>query len=123
AFKAGKIDILFNARVIEILPEGVKLAVDGKAREIKCDHIFALIGARPDVTLLAQAGVAIAADGRPEYDLQTHETAIANLFVAGHLTREMHMKNAIAIPPRIVALIAHRLHSNDSNSAASTPSN
>jgi thioredoxin reductase (NADPH) len=76
--------------------------------ERACEHIFALIGARPDVSLLARAGAAIGNDGRPDYNPETYETTVANLFVVGHLTREMHMKNAIAVPPRVVELIAAR---------------
>jgi thioredoxin reductase (NADPH) len=110
AVRGGKIEILFNARIIEILPDSVILSVNEERRKIKCDHIFALIGARPDTELLTRAGAVIGADGRPNYHPQTYETTVANLFVAGHLTRELHMKLAIAVPPRIVNEIAARLN-------------
>lgn len=106
---AGRIRALFNARVVEIKEQSAVFAVGDECRELACDHLFALIGARPDVSLLAAAGVRIAEDGRPAYDLDSYETNLANIFVAGHLTREMHMKNAIAVPPRIVAAVAARL--------------
>ncbi|MEW6736574.1 MAG: NAD(P)-binding domain-containing protein [Acidobacteriota bacterium] len=109
AIASGRIQALFSARVISILPQSACLAVADRNVEIACDHILALLGARPDVSLLATAGVAIADDGRPIYDRQTYETGVANLFVAGHLTRELHMKHAIGIPPHIVAFIATRL--------------
>lgn len=105
----GRIEILYNSKVLEIRPETVLLQIAQQVHERYCDRVFALIGARPDTSLLEATGIPIASDGRPEYDPETYETAISNIFVAGHLTRQLHMKNAISIPPQIVDTIARRL--------------
>ncbi|MBI4853562.1 MAG: NAD(P)-binding domain-containing protein [Acidobacteria bacterium] len=109
AWKEGKLEIIFNAEVKEILPSSIILEVKDQINEVYCDHIFALTGTRPDVSLLEKAGVIIETDGKPKYDKETFETNIANLFVTGHLTRELHMKNAILLPPQIVRYIAKTL--------------
>lgn len=76
---------------------------------VQCDHVFALIGADPDTSLLEQAGASIASDGRPVYNPHTNETTVGGLFVAGHLTRERHIKNAVESARNTVRLIAARL--------------
>ena len=109
AWKSGQLSIVFNAQIKEILPTSIKLIVKDKIKEITCEQIFALTGTKPDVQLLEKVGAKIAEDGKPIYNIETYETTIPNLFVIGHLTREMHMKNAIALPPQIVKYIATRL--------------
>ena len=106
AWKSEKLSIIFNAQIKEILPTSIKLIVKDEIKEITCEQIFALTGTKPDVQLLERAGAKIAEDGKPVYNIETYETTIPNLFVIGHLTREMHMKNAIALPPQIVRYIA-----------------
>jgi thioredoxin reductase (NADPH) len=59
--------------------------------------------------LLESAGAEIAPDGRPVYNTSTYETTVSGLYVAGHLTRELHMKNALEVTPQIVTQIAARL--------------
>jgi thioredoxin reductase (NADPH) len=105
AVQAGRINLLCSSRILEITPDSAVLAIgqgtgdafadDVILEEIRCDHILALIGADPDTRLLENAGAAIAPDGRPVYDPETWETSVPGLFVAGHLTRERHIKNAI----------------------------
>jgi thioredoxin reductase (NADPH) len=71
--------------------------------------VFALIGADADTRLLEEAGAEIAADGRPVYDSQTYETTAPGLYVAGHITRDLHMKNAGSVARRVVDHLACRL--------------
>lgn len=109
---AGQLEILTSSEVIEILPDSALLQVldDQTPRLVKvaCKHIFALIGADPDVRLLEAAGAEIAADGRPVYS-DEFETSVAGLFVAGHITRELHMKKAIEVGAAVVKYITERL--------------
>ncbi|MGQ9897464.1 MAG: NAD(P)/FAD-dependent oxidoreductase [Acidobacteriota bacterium] len=106
----GELAIHYATTCIEVLPQTARLQdAKGVVQDIPCDHIFALLGARPDVSLLAAVGVAIAADGRPVYNPETNETHIPGLYVVGHLTRELHMKNATVIPRRVVERIARQL--------------
>lgn len=113
AASGGRIEIIASSEIVEIkeLSACLRVQVDGaeKTIEIGCDHIFALIGADPDTRLLEQAGVEIAEDGRPVYDTQTYETNVEGIYVAGHITREMHMKNAISGAPKVVEHIAAKL--------------
>ena len=108
----GRLDLLTSAEVVEILPDSATLQILDSVRPelvtVPCDHLFALIGADPDVRLLEGAGAEIAADGRPVYS-DEFETTVPGLFVAGHLTRELHMKKAIEVGTRIVKYITERL--------------
>jgi thioredoxin reductase (NADPH) len=112
AASEGVIDIILASEIVEIRPDTVLLRVtrDEQAEiiEMECDHIFALIGADPDVRLLQQAGAEIALDGRPVYT-DEFETTVPGLYVAGHLTRELHMKNAIDTGRKVVDHIASRV--------------
>jgi thioredoxin reductase (NADPH) len=111
AVAEGRIRIITSARLIGIRPRTALMewTDSGKILELECDHILALIGADPDTTLLETAGAQIASDGRPVYNIETYETTVPGLYVAGHITRELHMKNALEVTPRIVDHIAARL--------------
>jgi thioredoxin reductase (NADPH) len=119
AVAQGLIKIVAASKVIEIHPRSalLTLADSPDSLEVECDHIFALIGADPDTTLLETVGVEIAADGRPVYNTETYETNVAGLYVAGHITRELHMKNALEVTPRIVAAITAKLFASKPYSA------
>jgi bacillithiol disulfide reductase len=104
---SGKVRIFFGSRLDEITSGAAVLRLaDGSRQTIACSHVFALIGADPDVALLRAAGAAIAADARPVYDRESYETTVSGLHVAGHLTRELHIPNTLATVPRIVRRIA-----------------
>jgi thioredoxin reductase (NADPH) len=109
AASEGLIDIILNSEVTEIRPGTALLRVSRADKshsiEVRCDHIFALIGADPDVSLLQQAGAEIASDGRPVYTVK-FETTVPGLYVAGHLSRELHMKNAIETGRKVIDHIA-----------------
>jgi thioredoxin reductase (NADPH) len=110
AAREGQIRLLTSSEIVEIRPDEALLRTtrNGIAStvEVACDQIFALIGADPDTRLLETAGARIADDGRPAYSDQTYETTVPGLFVAGHVTREVHIKNAIRTARRVVDYIA-----------------
>lgn len=112
AASENKITILTSASIEEIHSNSARLRITrdqpNELVDVDCDHIFALLGADPDVRLLQQAGAAIAADGRPAYSID-YETTVPGLFVAGHVTREMHMKNAIGVGRQVVERIVARV--------------
>ncbi|HEV8483940.1 MAG TPA: NAD(P)-binding domain-containing protein [Blastocatellia bacterium] len=111
AASQGLIRIVAASRVEEIRRASAVLRV-GAAEdrlEVECDQVFALIGADADTRLLEEAGAEIAADGRPVYDSQTYETTAPGLYVAGHITRDLHMKNAGSVARRVVDHLACRL--------------
>ena len=59
-----------------------------------------------DVLIVGGGPAGLAADGRPVYDSQTYETTVPGLYVAGHITRDLHMKNAGSVARRVVDHIA-----------------
>ena len=110
----GNLQIILLAAIEEIRPASVRLRRDdGTPDEVKNDAVFVLIGHEPDFTLLQQMGLAFEQVGKrtfPVYDPQTFETNVPGLYVAGHFTQARHIKEAIAVPRRIVPLIAAGLH-------------
>ena len=108
----GRLDLRTSAEVVEILIDSALLEVCGTQGpdcvRVFCDHVFALIGGDPDVSLIEAAGAEIAVDGRPVYSKE-FETTVPGLYVAGHLTRELHMKRAIDVGREVVRYIAERL--------------
>ncbi|MFY9610652.1 MAG: NAD(P)-binding domain-containing protein [Blastocatellia bacterium] len=109
ASRSGDLRVLTSTEIIEIRPRSALLRStrgDITTWEVDCDHIFALIGADPDTRLLETAGARIADDGRPVYSPETFETTVPGLFVAGHVTREVHIKNAILTGRQVVDYIA-----------------
>ena len=109
----GRCRLFFFTGVEEITETGVRLRIEGGGAEtIPNDAVFVLIGSDPDLSLLRDAGVHIVPAGLtqiPVYDPDTHETNVPGIYVAGHFTNERHIKAAIAVPRRIVPLIAQSL--------------
>jgi thioredoxin reductase (NADPH) len=112
--EAGRLSLAFFTEIEEITEREVRLGIeDGHTRTLANDAVFVLIGADADHTLLRRAGVEFTKAGLaevPVYDPDTHETNIPGLYVAGHFTHARHIKQAIAVPRRIVPLIAQSLH-------------
>ncbi|MDQ6653649.1 MAG: NAD(P)-binding domain-containing protein, partial [Acidobacteriota bacterium] len=85
---------------------------DGETLTIPNDVVFVLIGSDADLTLLKKLGVETE-PGKltevPVYDPETFETNVRGIYVAGHFTHARHIKEAIAVPRRLVPLIAQGL--------------
>lgn len=80
----GKIKMEFNAHVKEITPNSVIYEKDGELIEIENDFVFAMTGYHPDHSFIGNIGVNIDPNtGRPEYNPETMETNVENLFIAG----------------------------------------
>lgn len=109
----GRIKIIRSSQIVEIRRNSALLRIEipnaPDIIELSCDHIFALIGADPDTGLLRKAGAQIGSDGRPIYT-ENYETTVTGLYVAGHLTRELHMKNAIEIGSKVVEHMASKIY-------------
>ncbi len=108
-----RLRLAFFTEVSEISEHEVRLKMDdGRILQLPNDAVFILIGSDADLTLLRQAGVEIAAAGMtevPVYDPETFETNVSGLYVAGHFTHSRHIKEAIAVPRRILPHIAQSL--------------
>ncbi|MCP9495718.1 MAG: NAD(P)-binding domain-containing protein [Pyrinomonadaceae bacterium MAG19_C2-C3] len=108
----GTLHIVLLNHVEEFGEGFVRLITDdGEQMRLEAVAAFVLIGSDPDLTMLERAGVNILPAETfliPEYDSQTFETNIPGIYVAGHFTRARHIKEAIAVPRRIVPRIAAR---------------
>ena len=104
--RSGRIAVLFSSEATCVSAQAVHFRVPEGSLAVPCRQVFALLGADPDVGLLRAIGADIAADGRPVYHPETFETTVPGLYVAGHLTRALHLRRAIDLPRRTVRMIA-----------------
>lgn len=110
---AGRLRVIFYKEVSEITLGEVRLISDeDETITLANDVVFVLIGSDADLSLLKKLGVKTEAGKLtevPVYDPETFETNVPGLYVAGHFTHARHIKEAIAVPRRIVPLIAESL--------------
>ena len=109
----GRMRVILYDRVEEITEREVRLVSDEEETlTLPNDVVFVLVGSDADLTLLKQLGVKTT-KGKvsevPIYDPETYETNVRGIYVAGHFTNERHIKQAIAVPRRIVPMMAHDL--------------
>jgi thioredoxin reductase (NADPH) len=109
----GRLEVLLFKEIEEIGETFVRVRRENdKVVTLPNDALFVLVGSDADLSLLRQAGVEITRSGLadiPRYDPETFETNIPGLYVAGHFTHARHIKEAIAVPRRIMPLIARSL--------------
>jgi thioredoxin reductase (NADPH) len=110
-----RLEVLLFREIEEITEASVRILLeDGETRSLANDAVFILIGSDADLSLLRKIGVEIRRAGladMPVYNPETFETNIPGLYVAGHFTHARHIKEAIAVPRRIIPLIAQSLKS------------
>jgi thioredoxin reductase (NADPH) len=113
---AGRLRVILYREIVEITKTEVRL-LDDEGQEITLanDVVFVLIGSDAELKLLKSLGVKTE-PGKltevPVYDPETFETNITGVYVAGHFTHARHIKEAIAVPQRIVPIIAQSLKKN-----------
>lgn len=74
----------FNAQMKEITNENIIYTVEGEAKEIENDFVFAMTGYKPDHHFLKKAGILINEEnGRPDFNENTYETNVPGVYVAG----------------------------------------
>ncbi|MCP8616722.1 YpdA family putative bacillithiol disulfide reductase [Salirhabdus salicampi] len=79
-----KIKMVFNAEVLSITEDKVYYEVDGEEKAIDNDFVFAMTGYHPDQSFLTKMGIEIDQEsGRPQFNPDTMETNIPQIFVAG----------------------------------------
>lgn len=110
---ASRLRVILYREIVEINELEVTLVTNGdETMTIANDVVFVLIGSDADLSLPKKLGVKTE-PGKltevPVYDPETFETNIPGLYVAGHFTHARHIKEAIAVPRRIVPLIAQNL--------------
>jgi thioredoxin reductase (NADPH) len=109
----GRLRLFPFAEVVEITDESVHIRdARGDVQALANHAVFVLIGSDPDLSLLRGIGVRTERHGLnevPVYDPETFETDVPGLYVAGHFTHARHIKEAIAVPRRILPHIARSL--------------
>jgi thioredoxin reductase (NADPH) len=86
-FKKNEITPYFNAKVLEITKEHVRIAHNGTSGEIRAQQIFALTGYHCSTKFFDQLGVRYDRDTlRAEYNPETFETNVAGIYLAGSVT-------------------------------------
>lgn len=109
----GHLEVIFFKEIEEFTEREVVIKLeDGQTIRMPNDVIFILVGSDADFRLLKEIGVEIRPSGLtsiPVYDEETFETNVKGIYVAGHFTHARHIKEAIAVPRRIVPLIAREL--------------
>lgn len=105
--------LFFLGKVLEIREGDVLLENEaGKVETLPNDVVFVLTGSDADLTMLKNLGVTTE-NGKsgevPLYDEETFETNVPGVYVAGHFTNHRHIKDAIAVPKKIVPKIAARI--------------
>ncbi|WP_462412056.1 YpdA family putative bacillithiol disulfide reductase [Neobacillus sp. Marseille-QA0830] len=79
-----QIKMEFQAVVKEITEDKVVYVKNGKELVVKNDYVFAMTGYHPDHEFLKTMGVEIDLEtGRPAYNLDTMETNIEGIYIAG----------------------------------------
>jgi len=83
--KEGNIDAYFNSQILEIRENSVIFQDgNGKIREIENDFVLAMTGYLPDFEFLKNSGIELKGENlNPEYNPETMETNIRNLYLAG----------------------------------------
>ena len=83
-FKNGEIQPYFNAQVLEITKDSVRILQDGVSREVRAQQVFALTGYHCSTAFYEQLGVKFDPDTlRAQYNPQTFETNVPGVYLAG----------------------------------------
>jgi thioredoxin reductase (NADPH) len=80
----GIVTMEFNAHVKEVTEDKVFYEAEGKEKSINNDFVFAMTGYHPDQKFLTSIDINIENEsGRPQFDENTMETNIPNVYIAG----------------------------------------
>jgi len=113
--KSGEIRAHFHSRVVEILPDAIRVATPDGEKTLKNDFVFAMIGYRPDLEFLSATGITLdSATQKPRTDPATLESDrpgiyLAGVIVAGMHTNEIFIENGRFHGRQIAESIASRL--------------
>jgi thioredoxin reductase (NADPH) len=107
--KEGSIRAIKNSKVVEILPNEVRLTTPEGEICLPNDWVLALTGYRPNFGLLDQLGVQLSLDEKrqPCYDQTNQESNVPGVYLAGVVcgglnTREFFIENSISHAEAIV---------------------
>lgn len=93
----GRIRMMFGSVVESIGEKTIRVRTGEQTVELENDHVFTLIGYRPDRTLLESLGVEMDHQtGSPQHHPETMETNVPGVYIAGVIAAG-HRANAIFI--------------------------
>ena len=82
--RAGAIRAIFQAKVLEITPDSVRVESPVGPESPRADAVFPLIGYQPDFTLFERCGIRLEGPLRiPAHDPNTLESNVPDLYLAG----------------------------------------
>jgi bacillithiol disulfide reductase len=82
--RAGAIPAIFNARIVEITRDVVRVDSPEGPRAVAAQAVFPLIGYQPDFALFERCGVRVEGPEKiPVHDPDTLESNVPNLYLAG----------------------------------------
>jgi thioredoxin reductase (NADPH) len=85
--KAGEVAARLGANVLEITPRDVRIRGRRDEERLPADRVYPLIGFHPDLELFRRLGIAFdASTGRPQVNVETLETSVPGVHVAGSVT-------------------------------------
>ena len=114
--KAGEIKAHFSTKVVEILPDSIRLETPEGHLSLKNDFVFAMTGYHPDFTFLEQIGIHFEGpDRRPRCDPESLESNVpgiylAGVIVAGSRTNEIFIENGRFHGRQIANALASRFN-------------
>jgi thioredoxin reductase (NADPH) len=89
--KNGEIRGYFQSRVIEILPDSIRITTPNGEVSLANDFVFALIGYQPDLAFLNSLGITLEPETqRPRTNPKTLESERAGVYLAGVIVAGMH---------------------------------
>lgn len=111
--KEGSIRAYFNATVKAIRMDEVDINTPDGTVTLPNDWVIALTGYQPNLEFLSRIGIALCEDPsrKPVYDVQSHETNIDNIFLAGVIcggmdTHSLFIENSRVHATQIIQAIA-----------------
>ncbi len=110
--KSGEVKAYFRSRLVEVLPDAIRVATPEGERTLKNDFVFAMIGYHPDTEFLAAHGIVFDPETqRPYTDPETLESGrkgihLAGVIVAGMHTNEIFIENGRFHGKKIAEAIA-----------------
>lgn len=82
--RAGSIGAFFDARIVEITPDAVRIETPPGPESVPADTVFPLIGYEPDFALFERCGVRLEGVQKvPAHDGETLESNVPGLYLAG----------------------------------------
>jgi thioredoxin reductase (NADPH) len=113
--KEGSIAARFESSVTAITPTAVIVDHKGTREEIPAEGVFLLTGYHPDVDLMRRAGIECHPETlAPALNLETYESNVPNLFIAGGAIAGRHtgnifIENGRFHGERIINVVVERL--------------